>query len=155
VEINGDDLSSDRVAGLTNVTYSGSLVVTNLGVTAFAGGEAFQLFSASGSKSGNFSSITILPFTGATGTFDPTTGVLTISAPSIPTTPTNLTISLSGGSINLSWPANYLGWIAQSNAVSVADANGWFDIPGSSSVTSLVITPSPNWMEMYYRLRSP
>jgi sialidase-1 len=155
VEINKDHLSTDRVAGLTNITYGGSLIVTNLGVTPFAGGETFPLFSASGSKNGNFSTITILPATGATGAFDPATGVLTISAPSIPTTPTNIVISVSGGGITLSWPENYLGWTAQSNAVNVADANGWFDIPGSSSVTSLVITPSPTWREMYYRLRSP
>lgn len=155
VEVSKDDLTADQVTGLNHVTYAGSLVVTNLGATAFAGGETFQLFVASGTKTGNFTNVTILPATGATGTFNAATGILTISAPSYPTTPTNITVSASGGNINLSWPASYLGWIAQSNAVSVVDLNGWFDIPGSSSATSLVITPSPSQTNVYYRLRYP
>ncbi len=155
VEVNKDDLTKDLVAGLNNVTYAGSLVVTNIGGTAFTGGETFQLFSASGTKSGTFSGVTVLPTTGATGKFDPATGILTITASSIPTTPTNVTFSVSGGNINLSWPENYMGWIAQSNSVSVADPNAWSDIPGSSGVTSLVITPSTSQPGVFYRLRLP
>ncbi len=154
-EVNKDDLSKDLVAGVNNVTYAGSLTVTNIGANALTGGETFQLFSASGTKSGSITNITILPATGATGTFNATTGILTISAPSYPTTPTNITVSASGGNINLSWPASYLGWIAQSNAVSVVNLNGWFDIPGSSSTTSLVITPSASQTNVFYRLRYP
>jgi autotransporter-associated beta strand protein len=155
VEVSKDDLTADQVTGLNNVTYAGSLVVTNIGTNAFTGGETFQLFVASGTKTGNITNITILPATGAKGTFNPATGILTVSAPSYPTTPTNITVSASGGNINLSWPANYLGWIAQSNAVSVVDSNSWFEIPGSSSVTSLLITPSPSRTSVFYRLRLP
>jgi autotransporter-associated beta strand protein len=66
----------------------------------------------------------------------------------------SLTFSFSNNTLTMSWPG-YLGWIAQSNAVSVANSNAWFDIPGSSGVTSLVITPSPSETNVFYRLRSP
>jgi autotransporter-associated beta strand protein len=154
-EVNKDDLSNDFIAGLNNITYAGSLIVTNIGTNAFTGGERFQLFSASGTRSGNFTNITIQPATGASGTFDPATGTLTVNVSPIPTTPTNITVSFSGGNINLGWPASYLGWIAQSNAVTLADSNSWFDIPGSSGVTSLVITPSTSQKSVFYRLRLP
>lgn len=47
--------TSDKVVGLTAVTYGGVLVVTNLGGTLLAG-DSFQLFSAS-SYAGTFSGI--------------------------------------------------------------------------------------------------
>ena len=92
-DVNKDSLAADQVAGVSNINYSGSLVVTNIGAAGFAGAETFQLFTASGTKSGNFTSVTILPNTGATGSFNPATGMLTISA--VPTTPTNLIFSVS------------------------------------------------------------
>lgn len=48
----------DKISGLTSVTYAGSLVVTNLGSTALAVGDTFQLFSAGG-YGGSFSAVTL------------------------------------------------------------------------------------------------
>ena len=89
-------------------------------------------------ETGNFSKVTILPAIGLVGVFDPTTGILTISGNLIPTTPTNLFVSVNGGQINLSWPASYLGWSlqVQTNSLSVGLSTNWFTIPGSSLVTS-------------------
>jgi autotransporter-associated beta strand protein len=154
-EVRKDDLTGDLVAGLNNVTYGGSLVVTNVGTNAFTGGETFQLFSATGTRTGNFTNVTIWPATGATGTFNPATGTVTINVSPIPTTPTNLTVSVSGGNISLSWPSSYLGWLVQSNASSVVASNGWYDVPGSGSVTNLVIVPSSGQSNVYYRMRLP
>ncbi len=55
VEVNKTASTSDLVTGLTSVTYGGTLVVTNLSGT-LAGGDSFQLFSAT-SYSGSFASI--------------------------------------------------------------------------------------------------
>jgi hypothetical protein len=136
--VDKDDATSDTVTGVNNITYGGALVVTNIGLTSLSGGEQYQLFSFSGTESGNFSSITILPANGLTGVFNPTTGVLTISGTLIPTTPTNLLVSVNGGQINLSWPTSYVGWSlqVQTNSLNVGLSTNWFTIPGSSLVTS-------------------
>jgi autotransporter-associated beta strand protein len=73
ISLNGGT-TNDVVTGLTSVTYAGSLVVTNAGGTSGTG--TFHLFNAA-AHSGNFSSITVLP--SGSGTFDPATGVLTLS----------------------------------------------------------------------------
>ncbi len=136
--VDEDDATNDMVTGVKDITYGGALVVTNIGLTSLSGGEQYQLFSFSGTASGNFSSITILPANGLAGVFNPTTGVLTISGAVIPTTPTNLLASVNGGQINLSWPTNYLGWSLQmqTNSLSIGLSTNWVTIPGSSLMTS-------------------
>jgi hypothetical protein len=71
------------------------------------------------------------------------------------TTPTNITFGVSGTTLSLAWPASHLGWYAQSNSVSVADAGAWYDIPGSELVTNLDLTIDPALSQVYYRLRKP
>src|SRR5207249_4942170 len=53
----GASPNSDRVTGLTSVTYGGTLTVNNIG-PALAGGEIFTLFSA-GSYSGSFGTLNL------------------------------------------------------------------------------------------------
>jgi hypothetical protein len=127
--------------------------VTNMGLTSFSGGEAYQLFNFSGTANGNFSSITILPATGLTGVFDPATGVLTIGGTLIPTTPTTLLVSASHGQINLSWPTNYLGWSlqVQTNSLNIGLSTNWFNLLGSSSVTSTNY-PLLNGESVFFRM---
>jgi autotransporter-associated beta strand protein len=55
MELNAAQQTSDRVAGLSSVSYGGTLQLTNLGGT-FANGQSFQIFSAL-SYSGVFSSV--------------------------------------------------------------------------------------------------
>jgi autotransporter-associated beta strand protein len=153
VEVNASNGQRDFVQGVANITYGGTLVVTNLAGT-LTNGQTFQLFSASGTKSGNFASITPALTGGKAWSFNPASGVLSVASATA-TYPTNISFSFSGGTFSLTWPATHLGWIAQSNSVSVASSSNWFDIPGSASVTNLNITPSPARTNVYYRLRSP
>jgi autotransporter-associated beta strand protein len=94
--------SNDEIQGLTGVTYGGALVVNNTSSSSLTVGSVFKLFNSSSAGTGNFSSITILP--AGTGTFNPSTGVLTItSAGAITVNPPvysngNLTLTGSGGS---------------------------------------------------------
>lgn len=45
-ELNGATLACDQVAGLTSVTYAGTLAITNLSATPPAPGASFKLFAA-------------------------------------------------------------------------------------------------------------
>jgi hypothetical protein len=75
---NGGVTNNDLVSGLTGVSYSGTLVVTNSGTGPLAVGSVFKLFNSAAAESGNFSSVIVLP--SGSGTFNPATGQLTITS---------------------------------------------------------------------------
>ncbi len=154
VQVNKDTLTKDLVAGLLNVSYNGTLVVSNIGAASLAGGESFQLFAASGTKSGNFTSVVIQNSSGATNaTFNPATGTLTFAS-TIPTTGTNLAYSVGSGTITLQWPSNYLGWSlqVQTNAPGLGLNTNWVTIPGTESVTSTNLPIVPGNGSVFYRM---
>ena len=73
--------------------------------------------------------------------------------PSIPSTPTNITYSVSGGTMTVSWPTSYVGWILQAQTNSL---NGtWFDIPGTASLSSTNLPIDYVNKAVFYRLRYP
>ena len=76
---------------------------------------------------------------------------------SVPSAPTNITWSVSGGNLHLSWPSNYLGWIlqGQTNAPNKGLGTNWVDISGSAAVTSTNLPISPANPSVFYRLRHP
>ena len=78
-----------------------------------------------------------------------------VVASAISTNPTNLNVAFSNGTLTLTWPGDHLGWIAQSNAVNIANSNYWFDILGSESATNLVIPVNLAATNVFYRLRYP
>src|SRR4051794_12436607 len=96
---NGSTLTSDQVVGMSNLTYGGSLVVSNLGPGTPASGDSFTLFSAT-TYTGSFTSST-LPTPGSGLTWDLSNLVVngsitlvgTTNGPIITTQPQNLTIS--------------------------------------------------------------
>jgi hypothetical protein len=67
--------AGDQVAGLTSVTFAGTLNVTEISASPITSGQTFQLFTIGGS--GNFSSIVGTPSIGGTWSFNPATGILT------------------------------------------------------------------------------
>jgi autotransporter-associated beta strand protein len=69
--------------------------------------------------------------------------------------PTNIVFSVSGSTLNLSWPADYLGWYMQSNSVALANTNYWFDVPNSQTVTNLAITVNTSSTNVFFRMRKP
>ena len=73
----------------------------------------------------------------------------------MPSAPTNLTWRVSGGSLWLSWPEGYLGWIlqAQTNALNGGLGANWTDIAGSEGVISANLPIVPEKPAVYYRLR--
>jgi hypothetical protein len=69
--------------------------------------------------------------------------------------PTNITFTVSGSTINLSWPADHLGWLVQSNSVNLAVPADWYDLSNTASGTSYGITINPAQTNVFYRLRKP
>jgi autotransporter-associated beta strand protein len=149
---NGGVPSSDLITGLSTVTYGGTLVITNTtsDSTALVAGDTFTLFSAT-THAGNFASIVGSP--GGSLGFSFANGVLTVI--STAANPTNITFSVSGSTLTLSWPADHLGWYVQSNSVSIVNSGAWFDVPGSQSGTSLNVTVNPAQPQIFFRMRHP
>jgi len=73
----------------------------------------------------------------------------------VATNPTNISYTISGSNLTLTWPGTHLGWFAQSNAVSLTNPGDWHDVPGSQNATNLNITISPSQPNVFYRLRKP
>ena len=67
---------------------------------------------------------------------------------------TNLIFSASGNQLTLSWPTNYIGWLLQSNFVSLTSTN-WSTVPGSDGTNSVQITIDPTKSNVFYRMVLP
>jgi autotransporter-associated beta strand protein len=157
MRINKDNAINDIVTSSGKITYGGTLVVSNLSTVALTVGDNFTLFLPS-SHAGNFSNIAGSPGVGLGYSFDPTSGKLSVVTSTIATNPTNITVSASGGSMNLSWPSDHLGWTLQSNAVSLTSSATWFDYPaatGSRDTTQATIPVTGTTNSVYFRLKYP
>ena len=78
-----------------------------------------------------------------------------VARPPIPTAPTVLTWSLSGGTLLLSWPPDCLGWILQLQTNAQGLGTDWADMTGSEWVISINLPLLPENPAVFYRLRSP
>jgi autotransporter-associated beta strand protein len=159
VQISHAAVASDQIAGLTSVTYGGTLSVTNQGGT-MAAGDSFQLFNAA-SYTGAFSSITpAAPGPGLVWNLAGLTvnGLLTVSnaAPPTFTSPT-----LSGGKLILSGTggspgAPYLLLSSTNLATPLANwtqvTNGFFSGLGNFAITNTLATNVP---QMFFILEAP
>jgi len=152
VKIKKSNGTRDQFSGQTSVTYGGTLTVTNLGGTITTN-DTFVLFSP-GASTSNFASIIGSPGAGLAYSF--TNGVLSVVV-GVASNPTNIMFSLSGNTLTLSWPADHLGWILQSqtNSLSVGLSTNWVDVAGSGSSTQAVININGNNPSVFYRLRHP
>jgi hypothetical protein len=85
-----------------------------------------------------------------------TNGVLSVvSSFTTANYPTNISVNATGKNLSLTWPATHLGWILQTNSVSLANTNFWFSYPGSTSVTNEKFTISPDQANVFFRLAHP
>jgi fibronectin-binding autotransporter adhesin len=154
IEVNKDLAQSNDVVNVTGgLAYGGTLTGVNIGTTPLVAGDSFQVFPAGGS--GNVS-LAGSPGAGLSWSFNPATGVLSVVG-GVSTTPPHLTNSVSGGNLNLSWPADHLGWRleTQTNPRSIGLSNNWATVPGSTNVTSVSIPISPANPTVFYRLVYP
>jgi len=80
---------------------------------------------------------------------------LVVLPPGLPGTGTNITVSVAGNLLNLSWPTNYIGWLLQSNPLSLASTGSWFLVPGSAGTNLVQITIDPTKPNVFYRMAPP
>jgi hypothetical protein len=75
----------------------------------------------------------------------------------IPKNPTNITATVSGSTLTLTWPSDHTGWILQAQTNSLASGLGtnWVDVAGSASNNTNVITVNPSSPSVFFRLRYP
>jgi autotransporter-associated beta strand protein len=145
------------VSGALSNTGTGTLTVTNVG-PAVSVGDSFKLFSepvANGSA-------LIVTGGGILWTnrlaLDGTIAVLATSI--LPSTPTNISFSVSSGNISITWPGSYLGWQleAQTNTLRSGlntNNSAWSIIPGSTTTTNESFIISPANPSVFYRLAHP
>jgi autotransporter-associated beta strand protein len=108
---------------------------------------------------GNISSFGALTVSGTAvpvgSTVAVSNGAVQLTVPStIPTVGTNLVFSVSGSTINFSWPSSYLGFALQSNSVNIASNAFWFPISGSTGVTNESLPILTNG-SVFYRMQHP
>jgi autotransporter-associated beta strand protein len=146
--------ASDRivVGGTLNNTGTGTVTVTNLGL-ALVQGDTFTLFNKAVSNGG------ALSVTGANVIWtnklviDGTIAVASV----VSNARTNISFSVSGNNLTLSWPVDHTGWIlqAQTNAAGQGLGTNWAPVPGSTSVNQVVMPINPANGSVFYRLVLP
>lgn len=140
------------VSGTLTNAGTGTLTVTNLGA-ALQAGDSFALFSKAVSNG------VALAVSGAGVNWAnnlAVDGTISVSS-TVATNPTNLTFSVSGGTLALAWPADHTGWIlqTQTNALTKGLGTNWVAVPGSTAVnqTNIVINPANG--SVFFRLLAP
>jgi autotransporter-associated beta strand protein len=151
-------------AGVSTITVNGgTLTITNAG-NDLVTGDVFHIFNKA--SIGNFT-VTNLPASNALNTIsyvftnklaiDGTLVVLQ-GAPAVNLTPTNITTSVSGNILTVSWPADHIGWRLQSqtNPLSTGlNPAAWTEVVGSASVNTLNFTLDPASGAVFYRMVYP
>jgi len=139
----GMSLSSDQVNGMTNVTYGGSLVVTNVGAWPLEAGDTFTLFSAA--RYSSFFTALTLPPLGNPLTWDTSNLVVNgsisvvnaTSAPVVVRQPQGLTVS-SGS------PASFDIVAAGARPISYQWLKGGANIAGATTNRYTIPSASTN-----------
>ncbi len=141
--------SSDRLVA-NSLAYGGTLVVTNQGSTALTNGQVFQLVNAT-TPTGTFAnaaSVAILP--GGTGSFNPVTGQLTITA--LAAAPT-LNVVQSGNTLQFSWTGATYRLQSQTNSLASGLGTNWSDyFTGSTNPVTVPISAANQ--AVFFRLIS-
>lgn len=155
LEVNNATANKDLLSTTGGLIYDGVLIITNVSTTPYTNNQVIRLFKA-GTYSGAFSSIVfpgVSSYDDSRLTVDGTIKVVS----TIPTTPTDITVSVAGGEITIGWPASYTGWRleTQTNSLSIGIRNNWVTVPGSTSVNSVSFPIDPANGAVFYRLVYP
>ncbi len=159
MEISKSAATNATITGIGTLTYGGTLVITNAGGTLTTS-DAFPLFSAT-SYAGSFAAIS--PATPGAGlawntntlTTDGTLRIVVGST--VNANPTNITTSVHGSALTLSWPADHTGWRlqVQTNTLATGLSTNWATVPGSTTTNSITITIVTTNPAEFYRMVYP
>lgn len=156
----GATLSNDSIQGLNQITYGATLKLDITASPALSTSDSFILFYAN-SYSGAFTNF--LPATPGFGlAWDASTlatdATLRIKqGPALNSTNITAVVVGGGGSLQIDWPSDHLGWSlqVQTNAVGVGLSTNWFRVSGSDTVTQEVVPLNPANGSVFYRLVYP
>jgi fibronectin-binding autotransporter adhesin len=128
-------------------------------LSTLGAGSYLLITNTAGGISGSFASSVAVGGAGVSGTpsiITTANAVLLQVTSSMPTTPTNVTFSVTGGNtLNLNWPPSYTGWQLQSNSVSLTSTNDWFLVPGSTATNAMSFGVDKTTSKVFFRLRKP
>ena len=155
IELNKAALTNDQLRVVGNLAQGGSLIVTNLDGQLWAG-DSFQIITAN-TMSGAFAA-TNLPalIPGFNWQWSPASGTLSITS-TVALNPTNITTTVSGNTVELSWPSDHIGWRlqAQTNSLLTGLDGNWFDVVGSTTTNSASVAVDPSAGTVFYRMIFP
>jgi hypothetical protein len=149
-------------AGFTATVQTNGVTATAATGTVTFRTNSVQL-SANGVATGSATSATALlnpPYTvtaiySGDATYIGSTNTLTVNA--VNTTPTNITSSVSGNQLTLSWPPDYTGWTlqAQTNDLTIGITDIWTDVVGSDQTNTMILGIDPANPSVFFRLVYP
>jgi autotransporter-associated beta strand protein len=149
MEISAAPLTNDMLMVGGTLNYGGTLSPANLS-GSLVGGQTFQLFSAANAN-GNFAGLAGSPGAGLDWQFNPVNGVLTIYS----TVPTNLTASLVNDTLQISWPADHVGWQLMMNTNGLQNSSAWTLVPNSAATNQMWLPLDPTQTSVFFELVYP
>ncbi len=83
-------------------------------------------------------------------------GNLQVAVP-VATNPTNITVTVSGGNLILTWPADHTGWRlqTQTNSLATGLSANWVDVPNTDSVNAVTNAINAANGSVFYRMVYP
>lgn len=157
LELDTAPAAGDQLRVFGTLSCGGTLAVTNIGGT-LAAGASFQILNTP-FLTGAFSSFTLPALSGNlywnTNELY-TTGTIVVSSP-VTTTPTNLSVGVTGNGLVVSWPNSHIGWTlqVQTNSLSAGLNDAWIDVPGSAATNQMTFPVNPANPTVFYRLTYP
>ena len=155
--VNRSGFVSDKVSvtGALTSSGTGTITVTNLGA-ALQIGDTFTLFNKA-VMGGNTLVVTGAVSAGLTWTNKLAVDGTIQVVQSFATYSTNISYTVSGSTLTITWPATHQGWLlqAQTNTLSTGLGTNWVTIPGTSATTTTNLPIVPGIPSVFYRLKMP
>ena len=129
------------VAGLTNTDWVTNATLTSAGAdsSALSGNYPVTITNAQGSGLTNY----VISYE---------IGTLTVTG-AVALNTTNILALVSGNNLQLSWPADHIGWWVQAQTNNLG--TNWFSLPGSTSTNLMFVPINSTNQSVFYRLASP
>jgi autotransporter-associated beta strand protein len=152
MEISKSPQTNDQLRVTGVLSLGGTLTVTNLSGT-LAANDSFQLFNA-GSTSGAFTATNLPPLDAGLGwIFNSTSGTLTV-VQTVATNSTNISFTVIGNNLTLTWPSDHTGWRlqVQTNLPNAGLGTNWVDVSASTLTNMMVMPVDATAGNVFYRL---